>query len=441
MTDLKDAQDYVTSLGQVDIKLGQLVDGLQRREEQGVVLPRFLISWILGDLGALASSEATSTPYYTSFETKLKALDNISESEKQSFLTAAEDAVNDSVLPGYKSLVEYLEHLQPVATNDAGVWKFPDGEAYYAYALQHYTSTNLTADQIHEMGLQALENIHTEMRTIFDQLGYPEDESLPDLYARLPMDSGTLSGGGIVQGYEDIITNVEQYLGGAFDLRPSAGVIVVGGPTGGYYMPPAVDGSRPGMFYAQDTGVQPKFSMPTLAYHEAIPGHHFQIAIAQQLDLPSFRRGSDFTAYVEGWALYAEHLAAELGAYENDPYGDLGRLQAQAFRAARLVVDTGIHSKQWTFDQAVNFMVENTGMPGYAMEGEVSRYISLPGQATAYFIGYTKLLELRQRAMDKLGDKFSLKEFHNLVLGNGAMPLDILEQVVNRYIDTTLVGE
>ena len=180
--------------------------------------------------------------------------------------------------------------------------------------------------------------------------------------------------------------------------------------------------------------------MPTLAYHEAIPGHHFQIAIAQQLDLPSFRRGSDFTAFVEGWALYAEHLVAELGFYKNDAYGDMGRLQAEAFRASRLVVDTGIHARQWTFDQAVDFMVENTGMPEYSMQGEVSRYISIPGQATAYYIGYTKILDLRQQAMDQLGDSFDLTEFHNLLLGSGAMPLDILEKVINDYIQSKLVG-
>jgi uncharacterized protein (DUF885 family) len=201
-----------------------------------------------------------------------------------------------------------------------------------------------------------------------------------------------------------------------------------------------VDGSRPGMFYAQDTGQVAKFGMPTLAYHEAIPGHHTQIAIAQQLDLPSFRKEADFSAYVEGWALYAEQLAYELGLYNNDPYGNLGRLQAEAFRAARLVVDTGLHANKWTFPQAVEFMVENTGMPEYRMQGEVSRYISLPGQATAYYIGYTKILELRQRAMDLLGDQFDLKEFHNLILGSGAMPLDILEQVVNNYIQTKLGG-
>jgi uncharacterized protein (DUF885 family) len=440
VTNLQDAQDYVTCLSQVDTKFEQLIDGLERREENGVILPRFLIGWVLSDLNSIATSNARSTPYYTAFETKVNALTNVSEDEKQSLLTAAEEAINSAVIPAYQALVGYYEHLQTVATNDAGVWKFPNGEDYYAYALRHYTSTNLTAEQIHELGLQELDRIHAEMRTIFDQLGYPQDESLSQLYERVRADGGSYTGDEIVQGYEDIITAVDQNLDDAFDLRPSIGVIVVGGPTGGYYMPPAVDGSRPGMFYAQNTGIQPRFSMPTLAYHEAIPGHHFQIAIAQQLNLPSFRRGSDFTAYVEGWALYAERLVAELGLYANDPYGNLGRLQAEAFRAARLVVDTGIHAQQWTFDQAVDFMVENTGMTQYAVEGEVSRYISLPGQATAYYIGYLKILELRQRAMDALGDQFDLKEFHNVILGSGAMPLNLLEQVINSYIQSKLGG-
>jgi len=440
VTNLQEAQDYISALSQVDTKFEQLIDGLQRREENGVVLPRFLVEYILGDLRDMASSRAAATPYYTAFESKLMALTEPDEGEKAALLLEAEKAVESAVIPAYQALVTYFEHLGSVATNDAGVWKFTDGEAYYAYTLKHHTSTDLTADQIHALGLQALEEIHAEMRTIFDQLGYPSGDSLGELYSRVAEDSGTISGDRIVQEYEDIITRADQSLGEAFDMRPSIGVIVVGGPTGGYYTSPAVDGSRPGMFYATNTGIQPKFSMPTLAYHEAIPGHHFQIAIAQQLDLPSFRRGADFTAYVEGWALYAEHLAKELGFYEGDPYGDLGRLQAQAFRTARLVVDTGIHARKWSFDQAVNFMVENTGMPWAMMQGEVSRYITLPGQATAYYIGFMKILETRQKTMDELGEEFNLKEFHNVLLGNGAMPLRVLEQVVSSYIQSKADG-
>jgi uncharacterized protein (DUF885 family) len=441
VTSLRDAQDYITCLSQVDTKFEQLIDGLQRREENGVMLPKFLVGWILGDLNSIATSDPRLTPYFTAFDAKLSALTNISDEDKQSLSAATEGAISTAVIPAYQALVRYFEHLLTVTTNDPGVWKFPNGEAYYTYALNHYTSTDLTAEQIHELGLQALDRIHAEMRAIFDQLGYPQDESIPDSFSRVATDSGFLSGDGIVQGYEELITAVDQNIGSAFDLRPNIGVIVMGGPIGGYYTPPAVDGSRPGMFYAQDTGIVPRYSMPTLAYHEAIPGHHYQIAIAQQLNLPSFRRGADFTAFVEGWALYAERLVAELGLYKNDIFGDLGRLQAEAFRAARLVVDTGIHAKYWNFDQAVDFMVENTGMPEYSMQGEVSRYISLPGQATAYYIGYTKILELRQRAMDQLGDQFDLKEFHNLLLGSGAMPLDILEQVMNNYIQSKLAGE
>ena len=208
-------------------------------------------------------------------------------------------------------------------------------------------------------------------------------------------------------------------------------MIVVGVPNGGYYLHPAMDGSRPGAFYASNTGSEPRFGMPTLAYHESIPGHHQQIALAQELPLPFFRSDMGFLGYTEGWALYAERLAWELGFYEHDVYGDLGRLQAEAFRATRLVVDTGIHVKGWTYDQAMDYMVQNTGMTRGEVEVQIWRYITWPGQATAYKIGMLKILELRQKAMDALGDDFNLRIFHNVVLGNGSVPLEILEQLVD----------
>ncbi|HSB66948.1 MAG TPA: DUF885 domain-containing protein [Anaerolineales bacterium] len=440
LTNQQDAQDYIACLSQVDTKLGQLIDGLRLREERGVILPNFLLDYIISQLNVIATSQAKSTPYYQAFENKIHTLNSLRSLEQETLLTSAEVAINDSVLPAYQALVKYLTHLQSIATNDAGVWKFPNGEDYYAYILKHYTSTRMTADEIHALGIQALDRIHAEMRTLFDQLGYPPDENLPQLFNRVAADSGLLSADEVLKGYEEIIATIDRRTSEVFDLRPNIGVIVSGDPIGGYYIPPAVDGSRPGIFYAQNTGYVTKYSMPTLAYHETIPGHHTQLAIAQLLDLPSFRRASDFTAYAEGWALYAEHLAYEMGMYENDPYGNLGQLQAEAYRAARLVVDTGLHSKRWTFSQAFEFMVDNTGMPEFILYSEVSRYISVPGQATAYYIGYTKLLELRQQAMDELKDQFDLKEFHNLILGNGAMPLDILEQVVWQYIHSKLGG-
>jgi uncharacterized protein (DUF885 family) len=381
---------------------------------------------------------ARRTPFYTDFENKVITLLGVNDAEKQALLTAAEKEISESVLPAFQALVHHLEQLERAATDDAGVWKFPNGEEYYAYALRHHTTTDMTADEIHELGLQEVERIQAEMRLLFDELNYPQDEGLPDLFSRVARDGGSLSADQVVAGYEAIISKAEQKVGAVFDLQPSTDVIVVGGPIGGYYMPPAIDGSRPGAFYARVNGSEPKFGMPTLAYHEAVPGHHFQIAIAQELDLPSFRHGVHFTAYAEGWALYAERLAWELGLYEGDPYGNLGRLQAEAFRAVRLVLDTGIHAKRWTYDQAVAYMLENTGLSRGMVEFEIARYITWPGQATAYKIGMIKILELRQRAMDQLGDQFDLIEFHNVVLGNGAMPLAVLERVVQDYIDASL---
>jgi uncharacterized protein (DUF885 family) len=255
-------------------------------------------------------------------------------------------------------------------------------------------------------------------------------------------DGGHVSGNRVLETYETLIEQADQNLDAVFDIRPRAEVIVIGASVGGFYIPGSFDGSRPGAFYAgvSDAG-EALYGMPTLAYHEAIPGHHFQIAIAQESDLPSFRNGITFSAYTEGWALYAERLAWELGWYEDDPYGDLGRLQAEAFRAARLVIDTGIHAKGWTFDQAVAYMIDNVGYePGDIVnpQHEVGRYIVWPGQSTAYKVGMFKILELRQGAMDQLGDRFDLKEFHSVVLGSGSMPLEILERVVDDYIERKL---
>jgi uncharacterized protein (DUF885 family) len=197
---------------------------------------------------------------------------------------------------------------------------------------------------------------------------------------------------------------------------------------------PALDGSRPGAFYATMTGSETRYRMPSLAYHEAIPGHHSQIAIAQELDLPSARKGVRFTAYAEGWALYAERLAYELGFYADDPYGNIGRLQYELWRAVRLVVDTGLHARRWTFDQAVDYMVQNTGLPRRQVEWEVARYIVWPGQSTSYKIGMLRFLEVRQHATDVLGEQFDLTAFHNTVLGHGSVPLEILERIVDDYV-------
>ncbi|MBN1872851.1 MAG: DUF885 family protein [Anaerolineae bacterium] len=440
LTTHREAEDYIARLGAVEGKVAQLLDGLQRREEAGVMLPQFVIQWILRDISGIAQSSARTTPFYTAFQEKVEGLEGLDGVEKQKLLTGAEAQIEASVLPAFGAIADVLRRQQQIATDDAGVWKFPNGEAYYAYTLRHHTTTNMSAGEIHELGKQEMTRIQDEMRARFAALGYPASAGLPELFDRVAKEGGSVYGDQIVAEYEMIIEAAERDVAEVFDLRPAAEVIVIGGESGGYYVSPAVDGSRPGAFYARAVGSETKFSMPTLAYHEAVPGHHLQIAIAQELDLPFFRNDMGFTGYVEGWALYAEQLAWELGFYEDDVYGDLGRLQAEAFRAARLVVDTGIHAKRWTYNQAVDYMVENTGLSQGMVEYEVARYVCWPGQAVAYKVGMLKILELRQRAMDALGERFDLKEFHNIVLGNGSVPLEILEDLVDAYIERALTA-
>ncbi|MEZ4645534.1 MAG: DUF885 domain-containing protein [Chloroflexota bacterium] len=421
----QDVEDYITRLGQVETKFTQLIDGLQRREAAGVVPPKFILQWTLSDVRRTANSSARNTPFYTALADKLLLMSNITPDEQKELLAAAEQEITASVIPAFQALADYLSYQLTIATDDDGVWKFPNGAAYYAYTLRHYSTTDLTADEIHELGLQEVARVQADLNGLFAELGYPADESLTKSMQRVAQESGTLYGDEILAGYESLIAEAEANVGAAFDLRPQAKVIVIGVPYGGYYVRPAVDGSRPGAFYATQQGSEAVYGMATLAYHEAVPGHHFQLAIMQELtNLPSFRQGISFTAYTEGWALYAERLAYELGFYEDDPYGNIGRLQAELFRAVRLVVDTGIHTQGWTFDEAVTYMMENTGYSRGMVEGQISRYIVWPGQAVSYEIGMMKILELRQRAQDALGEAFDLRAFHNVVLQNG-MPLTI----------------
>ena len=441
VTDLQSAQDYVTLLSQVGTKFEQLVEGLKLREEAGIVPPLYTIQWALYNFKDYPNMPASQTPYYTALQEKMMPLSSITPEEQQQLLDQARAAIEDSVLPGYAVLVEQLQHMAEVASTDDGVWQFENGEAYYSYLLRHHNNTDFTAEEIHDLGLKELDRIHAEMREIFESLGYDPELRLSALYAKAAEDGGFVPGEELVTTYEAIIDEVYENLDDAFDIQPEAKVIVIGGPTGGYYIPGSFDGARPGAFYASvDGGGRPYYGMPSLTYHESVPGHHFQIALAQESDLPLFRNVIGLNGYVEGWALYAERLAWDLGWYQDDPYGNLGRLQYEAFRAARLVVDTGIHSKGWTQEHAIVFFMDNAGYSrGYA-EWQIARYTVYPAQSTAYMVGMLKILELRQYAMDELGDQFDLKEFHRVVLQKGSMPLSILEQVVEDYVSEKQSG-
>ena len=443
LTNKTDAAAYISRLNQFDVKVEQLIAEMEAAETAGVLPPRWMFGWTINSLQGNIQNNPQRSEFYMRFKNEVSELDDISEAEKEALYAQVETAVSEKINPGYEKLVATLQDQMSRANNDDGAWKHPDGDAYYQVALQHHTTTDLTADEIHEIGLAEVARIQAELQLIFDELGYPREQSLTDSMRQVAFESGLrptnteVEKQAVLAEYEELTREAETAVAPYFDILPKAALEIDYVEQGAaHYIPPALDGSRPGVFYANLGGSQlPGYTMPTLTYHEAVPGHHFQIALQGELEgLPTFRNDFTFTAYVEGWALYAEQLAAEIGMYEDDPYGDIGRLQMELFRAARLVVDTGLHSKQWTQDTAVNYMIENTGLPQGMIGFEVNRYIGWPGQATAYKIGQLKILELRDLAQAELGDDFDLREFHNVVLQNGSLPLSILEQVVLDYI-------
>ncbi len=447
----RDAEHYITRLSKFDTKLDQVLEGLKIREEKQIIPPRFVIEKVLKEMTDFNTTAATENILYASFKERLDTLSNIEDKEKERLLVEVRKQVNNTVYPAYQKLIDFFTAQQTKATTDDGVWKLPNGEDFYRSALESNTTTKMSPEEIHQIGLQEVERVTAEMRSILDSLGFSPDSTIATHLQALTADSSFLypnTDEGRAQclaDYQKMIDEVDKQLTelNIFGLRPKMGVEVKRIPEfkektapGAYYNAPPMDGSRPGVFYAnmRDMAEVPKWGMRTLAYHEAIPGHHFQITIAQELQgLPTFRKLLPFTAYAEGWALYTEYLAKEY-AFHNDPYSHLGRLQAELFRAVRLVVDTGIHFKRWTREEAIEYMVNTTGMPQGDVVAEIERYIVLPGQACAYKIGMMKILELREKAQAVLKDKFDIKKFHDIILQNGSLPLGILEGVVAEYI-------
>ena len=468
-----DAEAYISRLSKFDTKFEQLIENLKIAENKGIIPPKFVIKRVVDEMkGFIGTSMATndssevsdaimspvkSNILYTNFELKIDKLDKLSPEQKTKYKKQVEEEIGRTVFVAYQNLIDYFEQLDEKATTDDGVWKLPNGEAYYRYQLKQSTTTDLDPEEVHQIGLSEVARIKSEMKDILLAEGYADTtKTLGAIIQELNKEERFLFPNTdegrqmVLDEYDNILSEISAGLDNAFDVRPKAGLEVKrvpefkeDGSAGAYYNRPAIDGSRGGTFYANLRNVHEsvKFGMKTLAYHEGIPGHHFQIAIQSELEgVPIFRTIGLFTAYVEGWALYSEQLAWELGFYDNDPFGNLGRLQAEMFRAVRLVVDTGIHYKKWTREEAIDYMVSNTGMTTTEVTTEIERYIVWPGQACAYKIGMMKILELRERAKNKLGNQFELKEFHNVVLKNGAVPLDILDEIVEDYINVTLAN-
>ena len=445
----EDAENYISRLSKIGIKMDQNMEGLRVREEMDIIPPTFVIDKSLEIMENFVGQPPEENVLYVSFKEKLEKADAIGEDQRAAFLDEAREQIETVVYPAYQGYIDYFTDLRASSSTDAGVWKLPDGEAFYNYMLRNYTTTNMTADEIHALGLSEVSRIQAEMLQIFESEGYDRSLGVKALFDQLAeedrfyypdTDEGRAQ---ILEDYATIIDEIEEGMSAAFNMMPKADVEVRRVPEfsektapGAYYTGPSRDGSRPGIFYANlyDIKATPKYGMRTLAYHEAVPGHHFQTALQTELEgVPEFRKEAGFTAFSEGWALYAERLAWEMG-YQDDPYDNLGRLQAELFRAVRLVVDTGIHAKRWSREEAIDYMLENTGMAATDVESEIERYIVNPGQATSYKVGMMEFLRLRDEAQRKLGDDFDLREFHDVVLMNGDLPLVAVRQQVMKYI-------
>ena len=448
---ISDAKAYISRLKGLEKVMEDIVEQLKLREQNGIIPPKFVFDRTLDASrnmikGKPFTNSAEASALMEDFNSKIEKLD-ISEEQKTELVGEAETALVNHVQPAYKSLVDFLENQQLRATEEAGVWKFPKGDEFYNNALQRVTTTNLTADEIHKIGLSEVARIHGEMEKIMEEVGF--EGSLADFFEFMKTDEqfyyeNTEEGkAAYLREAKNIINGMKTQLPELFNTMPEADIVVKAvepfrekSAGKAFYQQPAIDGSRPGTYYANlyDMEAMPKYEMEALAYHEGIPGHHMQIAIAQELDsIPEFRKFSFFTAYVEGWGLYSEYIPKEIGFYK-DPYSDFGRLAMELWRSCRLVVDTGIHAKKWTRQEGIDYYKENTPAAESACVKMVERHIVMPGQATAYKIGMNKILDLREKAKEQLGDNFDIKEFHDVVLTDGALPLTVLESRVNTWV-------
>ncbi len=446
----KTARNYVKRLQAMAVKLDEATADVQRQAQAGVVLPPALLERSLTVIHDTVSPTAEANPLVTTFVARMNRVGALDDARKRELERRAVAALGEQVYPAFGRMRAALEALRPAAaTQAAGVGRLPDGAAYYAEMLKQFTTTNYTPEQVHALGLSEVARITAQMDGLLKAQGLASG-SVGERMTALSKDPRFLypnDDAGRRQAlarYQQILDEMNGRMSEYFRSLPPQRLTVERvpvaqekGSAGAYYQQAAMDGSRPGIFFAnlRDMSEVPQWGMKTLAYHEGIPGHHFQISTALGLKgMPLIRQQTLYTAYAEGWGLYAEEFAAEIGMYKDDPFGDLGRLQLELMRAARLVVDTGLHAAGWSREQAIDYMVSTTGIPVGDVTSEVERYMSLPGQACAYKVGELKILELREKARAALGAKFSLKDFHTVVLENGGVPLTVLEQLVDEWI-------
>lgn len=453
ISDVKEARDYISRVTGAEKLMAQLVEQLKLREDKGIIAPKFVFEHVIRDsqnilIGAPFDQKIDST-LLADFTKKVNKL-TISQTEKNALINEVKQALINHLKPGYQLLINYLTQLENKADNRDGVWKLPDGEAFYNNALKRTTTTNLTSDEIHTLGLSEVSRIHNEMREIKKKVAFEGDLKAFLTFMRTDKQFYYAPDAEGKQRYIDeavaLIDDMEGRLDTLFLTKPKARLKVKAveafrekSAGKAFYQAPSPDGSRPGVYYANlyDMEAMPTYQMAALAYHEGIPGHHMQLAIKQELTgIPMFRKFGGYTAHTEGWGLYSEFIPKEIGLYQ-DPYSDFGRLAMELWRACRLVVDTGIHSKKWTREQGIAYYTDNTPNAISDAVKMVERHVVMPSQATAYKIGMNKIIELREHAKVELGTAFDIREFHDVVLKNGPVPLNVLAELVEEYIAST----
>jgi uncharacterized protein (DUF885 family) len=441
----EEAEAYLVRLAAVEEALDGALESFRIAVSKGAMPPDFVVDKALAVVESFVSAPPQENALYTSF---LERLDSASVVDAGTYAERALSIVSDAVIPAYERIGDYLAEIRPTAPHEAGIWRLPRGEELYAAMVRHMTDATRSPDEVHQVGLDEVDRITSEMDAILRSEGYTEGsvgERMQQLSAeeRFVYPNNT-------EGKAALIADARAQIGGIREVLPQWFATEVNYPVEvravpeysqdsaptGYYNPPAKDGSRPGVYWlnVRDTAVHPRFALPTLTYHEAIPGHHLHFATAVEQDVPPLVTAIWSNAAGEGWALYSEQLAAEMGMYDGDPYGNLGRLQAELHRAVRLVVDTGMHAKKWSREQAIEYMIEAEGVEEGTAISEVERYAVWPGQALGYKLGMLKILELREEARQALGDDFDIRAFNDTVLSVASTPLPYIEATVRDWI-------
>jgi uncharacterized protein (DUF885 family) len=444
---VKDYDDYISRLKQMPRLLDQNVAQMRKGMKDKLMPPRFLLEKVVEQSSALAAQQPADSPFAQPFANFPK---DISEGDQKRLRDAGLAAIRDSVLPAYVRLTAFVrDEYGRQGRTEPGVWSLPDGGARYRYEIRRITTTDMTPEQIHELGLKQVDETEAQMLALAHKLGFKDLASLNEHIKKDRSFYGT-SGQQILDLYANYARGMEPELPKLFGRLPKSKLVAIPMEASRYknavpadYSEGTADGSRPGHINVNEWDPEHRLvlNIEAIAYHEGIPGHHLQISIAQELpDLPTFRKYEGYTAFVEGWALYAERLGKEVGKYQ-DPYSDYGRLENEMWRAIRLVIDTGVHEKHWSRDQMVEYFHKYTAMDEPNVQSEVDRYIAWPGQALAYKLGQLEILKLRQYAKDELGDKFDIRAFHDEVIGGGALPLDVLDTRVHRWAAAQKAGD